>query len=227
MIATDLVLLTPVDTSASRRRLGEALLVFPRPRIRVFRYISLRREQQYCKAGVSHFLETHNGKARAYNEFLDPIQLYSKGTRHCNEVASLLNVLQTQIRKKKERNNWKKEKEDEEEKVRPVDVNYRRITIISQTRSQHDVDHGWIVNHSWMTFTHARYAFTLKIPARVHSAGNDVAHFVTSVYANIAAAKPRAILISGLREIEKHATFARGNGPVLVRANFPQTLFCR
>jgi len=44
-----------------------------------------------------------------------------------------------------------------------------------------DVDHGWIVNHSWMTFTHARYAFTLKTPARVHSAGNDVAHFVTSI----------------------------------------------
>lgn len=32
-----------------------------------------------------------------------------------------------------------------------------------------------------MTFTHARYAFTLKTPARVHSARNGVAHFVTSV----------------------------------------------
>lgn len=47
-------------------------------------------ESNIVRAGVSHFLETHNGKARAFiNEFLAPlIQLYSKGTRYCNGAAS-------------------------------------------------------------------------------------------------------------------------------------------
>lgn len=49
-------------------------------------------------------------------EFLDPIQVYSKGTRHCNGVAPLLNVLQT-ARPREKKNNKKKEKEDEKEKV--------------------------------------------------------------------------------------------------------------
>lgn len=155
-------------------------------------------------------------------EFLDPIQLYSKGTRTCNGVAPLPNVLpRREARMKKQFAKKKKKNRKMRKKKSPIDANYRRFAIISQTRSiQHDdVDHSWIVNHSWMTFTHARYAFTLKTPARARPFSEER----RSTLCNERTPTHRvAFLGSDRREIEKHATFARcrgfDNGPILVEA---------
>lgn len=120
-------------------------------------------------------------------------------------------------RKKKQ---LKKRKRKTRKKKSPIDAshggNHDHFSN-ARTLVHDDVDHRWIVNQSWMTFTHVGYAFTLKISARVRSAKNDVAHFVTSVRQreDLAVVKPCKTPMSDLREIEKHATFARGfdSGP--------------
>jgi len=102
-------------------------------------------------------------------------------------------------------------------KKSPVDANRDHFSN-ARTFVQHDnVDHSWIINHSWMTFTYAQYAFTLKTPTRVHSARNEA--LCNECTPTVAAVKSYTSFASNLREIEKHATFARrfDNGPVLVK----------
>lgn len=132
MIATDRVLLTPVDTSASRR-MRRAFLVFPRPRIRVFRCISLRREQYYKRE--FHTFQRHIMEKRAR---ITSFQILFSSIRRERAIVTRSRRYSTCYRhelKKKKRS--KKEKKRKTRKKRsPIDINHRRFTVISQARSR-------------------------------------------------------------------------------------------
>lgn len=93
------------------------------------------------------------------------------------------------------------------------EVSHRReSTIISQMHAHTlvlhdvwDVDHSWIVNHIWMTFTHARYAFTLKIlRARACPFSEERRSTLCNerTYANITAVRPRDSRVGSSRNRE-------------------------